>query len=200
LNNQERKGLTTMKNLRITALVTVVALMAMPAALALAVADGDEKARSLRARLIGLEEPPAVLTKARGEFRATISEDESFIDYELSFEDLEGSVTQAHIHVGQPLVNGGISVWLCGTDTNPGPVGTPRCPSSGSVSGRITADTVIGPAGQGIAAREFEELLRALRKGLTYANVHSTLAPGGEIRGQISTRRDRHKDHDDRHN
>jgi hypothetical protein len=38
--------------------------------------------------------------------------------------------------------------------------------------------------------------LRAIRKGLTYANVNSTLAPGGEIRGQISVRGD---DDDDRH-
>ena len=42
-----------------------------------------------------------------------------------------------------------------------------------------------GPAGQGIAPGEYEELLRAIRAGATYANVHSTKYPGGEIRAQL---------------
>jgi hypothetical protein len=45
---------------------------------------------------------------------------------------------------------------------------------------------VIGPAGQGIAAGEFSELVDALRAGRAYANVHSSKFPGGEIRGQIN--------------
>jgi hypothetical protein len=45
---------------------------------------------------------------------------------------------------------------------------------------------VIGPAGQGIAAGEFAEIVRAIRAGRAYANVHSTKFPGGEIRGQIN--------------
>jgi CHRD domain len=44
---------------------------------------------------------------------------------------------------------------------------------------------VIGPAGQGISAGQFDELVDAIRAGATYANVHTTLYPGGEIRGQI---------------
>lgn len=48
-----------------------------------------------------------------------------------------------------------------------------------------TAANVIGPAAQGVAIGEFEEVLRALRLGVAYANVHSDRSPGGEIRGQI---------------
>ena len=62
--------------------------------------------------------------------------------------------------------------------------GTP----GGSVAeaeGVITAANVIGPAGQGIAAGEFAELIRAIKGGRTYANVHSSSFPGGEIRGKI---------------
>jgi len=44
---------------------------------------------------------------------------------------------------------------------------------------------VIGPSSQGVAAGEFDELIRAIRAGATYVNVHSTLYPPGEIRAQI---------------
>jgi len=53
------------------------------------------------------------------------------------------------------------------------------------VTGVIDAADVIGPAGQGIAPGEFNELVRAIRSGNTYANVHTNMYPGGEIRGQI---------------
>jgi hypothetical protein len=49
----------------------------------------------------------------------------------------------------------------------------------------VTAADVIGPNGQGIAPGEFAEVLAAMREGVTYANVHSTRNPPGEIRGQI---------------
>jgi hypothetical protein len=35
---------------------------------------------------------------------------------------------------------------------------------------------------------EFDELLRAMRAGRTYVNVHSDKHPGGEIRGKLSHR------------
>lgn len=74
---------------------------------------------------------------------------------------------------------------MCQTTATPGPAGTPICPQSGTVTGTFTAANVIGPSEQGIAAGEFEELIKAMRAGVTYANVHSTKFPGGEIRGQI---------------
>jgi len=44
---------------------------------------------------------------------------------------------------------------------------------------------VIGPTDRGIAAGEFAELVRAMRNGATYVNVHSVTYPAGEIRGNI---------------
>jgi hypothetical protein len=151
--------------------------------------------RVLSAELTGYEEPPAVSSTGEGEFSARVSADGTAIEYELSYRNLEGTITQAHIHLGQKGVNGGIAVWLCGTEASSGPAGTPRCPTpSGTVSGTITADKVIGPAGQGLAPGEFAELLRALRAGVMYANVHSTRNPGGEIRGQIKAGFERGRD------
>jgi len=174
----------------------------------LILADPARADERFKATLQGYSEVPAVSSEARGEFRARISGDTSYIDYDLSYEDLEGEVTQSHIHFGQRGVSGGIAVWLCQTTANPAPAAvamlTPTCPPApGKVSGRITAGNVIGPAGQGIAVEEFAELVKAIRAGVAYANVHSRNAGGvtgnfngGEIRGQISDSRDRRDDRD----
>jgi CHRD domain-containing protein len=147
-----------------------------------------EHGRRLKADLKGLNEVPAVSSVARGSFRAVINDDETEIAFQLNYSGLEAPVTQSHIHFGQPFISGGISVWLCGNPPLVPPAGTPGCPDPGDgpeVTGTIMAANVIGPAGQGIAVGEFAELIRAIRKGDAYANVHSTKFPGGEIRGQI---------------
>jgi hypothetical protein len=170
-------------------LAAAVAVVAIASVATVAVAGGGNQ---IREKLTGDEEVPVVLTGAEGKFKATIASDE--IDYELRYEDLEGAITQAHIHIGQRLANGGISVWLCGNPNPPAvnpPAGTQACPPSpATITGTITAANVVGPAGQGIAANEFDELVDAIRDGFTYANVHSSLAPGGEIRGQLNDRDD----------
>lgn len=136
--------------------------------------------------LRSFEEVPAVSSTARGFFKARVREGAGTIEYELSYQGLQGDIRQAHIHVGQRSVNGGISVYLCQTVTNPDPTGlAPVCGASpATVTGTLTAANVIGPTGQGIAATEFAELVRAIRAGVAYVNVHSSLFPGGEIRGQ----------------
>ena len=39
---------------------------------------------------------------------------------------------------------------------------------------------------QGIDTGEYQELVRAIDAGKTYANIHSTKWPGGEIRAQLN--------------
>jgi hypothetical protein len=176
-----------MQSLRVAVLASVAALLMVAGSEDVTQAD-HRRVRSLRADLHGFEEPPAVSSTGSGHFQARINRDGTGFDYELSYEDLEGTVTQAHIHLGQRGVNGGISIWLCETATNPSPVATtPTCegPNSGMVQGTVIAADVVGPAGQGVAVAEFAEILRAMRTGVTYANVHTTKHPGGEIRGQV---------------
>ena len=112
--------------------------------------------------------------------------DDSSMEFELTYEDLEGTVTtQAHVHLGNKSDSGGVSYFLCGGG------GRPACtPTSGTFTGTVTAADIIGPTGQGIAPGEFAEVLRATRAGVTYANVHTNKHPGGEIRGQIRARGD----------
>src|SRR5947209_11946567 len=103
------------------------------------------------------QEVPAVSTGATGEFRAEISRDGSAIDWELSFSGLQAPVTQAHIHVGQRSVIGGIVIWLCQTATNPAPASvtalTQTCPQSGTITGTAAAANVVATAAnQQIAA------------------------------------------------
>jgi hypothetical protein len=177
---------------RKSALASAATAAALFASLTATVASDDDhghRARRLKADLRGFGEVPAVSTAARGSFRAVLSEDESEITYRLDYADLQGTVTQSHIHVGAHHTNGGISVWLCGTAALPGPAGTPLCGEPGGdgpeATGTLTTANVIGPTAQLITAGEFAELVRAIKAGVTYANVHTSAVPGGEIRGQI---------------
>ena len=165
------------------------------ATLLLLVTVGVAHAERSQATLTGYDEVPSVSTLASGEFRAVINRNEDSIDYELSYSGLEGTVTQAHIHFGQLSVIGSIVIWLCQTGTNPSPVaGTPLCPQSGTVTGTVTASDVIAAntTSQRILAGELAEVIRAIRAGAAYVNVHSTpLTQSGEIRGQIRASRRR---------
>ncbi|MGH8027463.1 MAG: CHRD domain-containing protein [Pseudoxanthomonas sp.] len=152
--------------------------------LALCCAAAVSQAQTITIPLRGFEEVPSISSGAHGMFRARV--DNGAIAYRLSYEGLQGDVRQAHIHLGQKSVNGGVSVFLCQTAANPDPTGlAPTCPASGEIAGLLLPANIIGPSGQGITAGEFAELVAAIRKGVAYVNVHSTLFPAGEIRGQL---------------
>jgi hypothetical protein len=185
------------------ALLSIGLLMIVGSAVDALADDRDHdghRGKSFEAKLSGYNEvhfsggAPATLrgavsTKAKGRFHARI--DGEMIHYRLSYEGLEGAVTQAHIHFGQKHTVGGIVVWLCQTEGTPapGPVAgmTPLCqgPNDGVVEGTIVAAQVLEQTLQGIEAGNFDELVAAIRAGATYANVHSALHPPGEIRDQI---------------
>src|SRR5262249_24817761 len=131
--------------------------------------------------------------------------------YQLTYRDLEALVTQSHIHFGQKSVNGAIEIWLCGNPerlpaAGQPPAGTQRCPDppaggTATITGTLTAANVTGqaagpPAGQGIQPGEFDEIIRAMKAGKTYVNIHSVKFPGGEVRSHIHTS-DEGDDHND---
>ena len=177
-----------MKKARL-ALIVLFGASAMLFVAALATAGSGSSNFRARGGLSGYQETPATLsTTANGTFRARVADNGQSFHWTLSYAALEGTITQAHIHFGARALGGGISVWLCGTATNPGPAGTQVCPPPpATIEGDADAADVIGPAAQGIAPTEFAELLAAVRAGATYANVHSTKYGGGEMRGQLSS-------------
>jgi hypothetical protein len=163
-------------------------LTALSAAFFAGGAFADDK---VKARLTGYQEVPSVSTVAGGTFEATIHPDGQAFDWEIEFSGLQGNVQQSHIHFGQRGVNGAIVVWLCGTGAPgtplAGPTGTQTCPQSGRVTGTATAANVgPGSATQQLTAGEIAEVIAAMRSGVAYANVHTTISPGGEIRGRVN--------------
>lgn len=151
----------------------------------LAGAKNGKGSSHARAHLNGYNEVPgSISTMARGEFRAMIDKQANTITFTLTYSSIEGgTATAAHIHFGQrhTAAAGNVSAWLCGGGSKPTACPTP----GGTVTGTIAASDVIGPSAQGIQAGEIAELIRAIRAGATYVNVHSTTYGGGEIRGQI---------------
>jgi hypothetical protein len=184
-------------------LISAALALAFVATSALAVGADDQHRRRERfsATLTGYEETPSTIsTGARGKLTLELITDSlgMALEYELSYEGIEGGAVPpatgaafvAHIHFGARKTSGGVSAFLCGN------AATPVCPvTAGTVTGTIRPASVVGPAAQGIDPGDFDELIRAMRAGATYGNVHSTPnRAGGEIRGQIRARGD--DDHD----
>ena len=167
--------------------LTVVAVLAVVFALTQPVMAADQ----FGARLRGLEEVPSISTPGQGFFLGTMNAAGTAMDYSLFYFDTRDVVTQAHIHIAQKGVNGGIVLFFCSNLAPPAapvplPPPCPNGPGVNSVNGTLTAANVITQAGQGIGAGQFAEVIRAIRAGNSYANVHTNLFPGGEIRGQVT--------------
>ena len=178
------------RRVRLAIGIGVVATITMIATGATAGEGGDRDPGAVRERLTGYQEDPLALsTTGTGDFRARIGPGDK-ITYSLHYSSLEGTVTQAHIHLGGKAQSGGISVFFCSNLGN-GPAGTQACPPApATVTGTIRPADVIGPVAQGIDPGQFAELAAAIRAGTTYVNVHSTKYQGGEIRAQLD-----HGDH-----
>ena len=159
-------------------LLLVIAAVGLTLVALAPIAAGDDN-REWRASLNGYLEVPSISTGARASFHTRLNDAGDRLSYTLTIRNFSENPLFAHIHFARPDVNGGVIAFLCGGG------GKPACPANGTVTGTIMAANVIGPAGQGIAAGEFGELIRAMRNGATYANVHSPTYPGGEIRGAI---------------
>jgi hypothetical protein len=143
------------------------------------VAFGNRDRDEFHAQLIGLNEVPSINTQGTANVRLQLSSDK--IEFDLTYANLSANPAAAHIHFGQRRTNGGVMVFFCGGG------GKPACPAStsGSISGTIVATDVVGPTTQGVQPGDLAAVLRAIRSGASYANMHTANFPNGEIRGQI---------------
>jgi hypothetical protein len=148
--------------------VKKLALLAVPAALALIVA-GAAGARSqatriqVAAAMNAADERPAPkgdVSAARGTFKATVTKSDAgaVLNWELTFTNLSGPATAAHIHVADR--------------GQPGPVVVPLC-----------APCTTGATG---TANISATVLNAIENDRAYVNVHTASNPAGEIRDQVS--------------
>lgn len=183
-----------MKRLWLYAAAMLAVAAAVAGGSAFAGGRDDHGGGSFATRLNGYNEvvgPGSISTIGRGRFSAKIDKSAKTISYRLTYV-LENAATQSHIHFAQRHVGGGVVAFLCGGGSKP------ACPAGVSapatVTGTITAADVIGPASQGIEAGSFDELVRAMKAGATYVNVHSSRWPAGEIRGQLGHKDRRYDD------
>jgi hypothetical protein len=129
------------------------------------------------AKLRGRFEVPPVRTNARGSAHFRLSEDGTRLFFKIFLEDIE-DVTVAHIHLGEKGVNGPVVVTLFG------PLEKPVSIVEAEFTGVITRRDLEGP----LEGCSLEALIRQMKKGNTYVNVHTFEHPDGEIRGQIERR------------
>ena len=163
----------------------VSGLMIVPAAMAApheeefhAVFSGFNEVGALNAQT------GAIFSPGRATLELELNRADQTLTFVLKYSGLSAPVTQSHIHFGKVHMAGGVMVFFCSNVG--GPPGTQPCPANGgTVTGTISAANVIGPATQGVTAGEFQAVVDALESDTTYANIHSTAFPAGEIRGEI---------------
>ena len=127
-----------------------------------------------KATLTGKDIVPPVETQATGEVTFTLSKDGKELTYTLTVKDIENA-TAAHIHAGKKGENGGP---LAGLFAGPKKEGM----YSGELAkGTITDKNLMGP----LAGKKIKDLVKIIKGGGAYVNIHTEKNPNGEIRGQI---------------
>jgi hypothetical protein len=129
--------------------------------------------KSFKAMLVGSESVPAVETMAKGDATFTPIKDEEALSYYVTVSDID-NVTAAHIHLGKKGENGP-PVALITNEKKAGKF-------SGTIAeGTITKKDLMGS----MTGKSVEDLIKQIKKGNAYLNVHTEKYPNGEIRGQI---------------
>ncbi len=165
--------------------IVLVAVLAALAVVSYAVAAGgsgkfDESLSGYR-RILRTSRPPGT-APSRPSSRRTAPRSATGCRIQIS----KGPPPQAHIHLGQKLVNGGISVFLCTQPRQRARRAPKLCPPApATITGTITAANVIGPAGQGIPAGAVRRARPGDEGGRHLRERPHEHGPGGEIRAQL---------------
>lgn len=103
------------------------------------------------------DHPKGTNSTASGQFTATLTG--KTLKWKLTWKNLSGPANQAHIHLGKRGISGNVLVPLC----------PPGCTSPNHGTATLTA-----------------VVIKAMKAGGTYVNVHTNKNLNGEIRGQIT--------------
>lgn len=111
-------------------------------------------------QLDGLQEVPPNASPGFGNASVTLDTTANTLNWNISWGGLIGSTTAMHFHGDAPAgVNAGVIVNI------------------GAISG------IVSPSIGGTGITDLQEA--SIMAGLWYVNIHSTVFPGGEIRGQV---------------
>jgi CHRD domain len=123
--------------------------------------------------------PKPVLTDATGKVFFQLDEAKHELSYKLEVEKLRGAY-MAHLHIGSTDKEGPIAVWL-------------YPPHNHNAPNRLIEGEFNGILSQGVIRPEdlndgitFDDLVKSMKNGKAYVNVHTKKYVRGEIRGQIT--------------
>lgn len=162
-------------------------VLAILAALAIGIGSAAQAAvLSYHADLDGPSESPPVASPGIGTAQVDVDNVAHTMRLRTNFTGLIGTTTASHIH-GPTAVAGAGTASVA--TTTPSLVGFPLGVTSGSCD--ITLDMTLASsyragfitANGGTPATAEVALFQAIADGKAYLNIHSTFAPGGEIRG-----------------
>lgn len=140
----------------------------------------------LNANLLGANEIPARVTPGTGSATLTFDDTTNILNIQSAFSGLLGPTVAAHVHCcSAPTANSPV------VTTVPAFAGFPLGVTSGTYSGSLdlTLASSFNPSyltangGSIDAARSV--FIAGLLNNQAYFNIHSTVFPGGEIRGQL---------------
>jgi len=129
---------------------------------------------SFTAKLSGGEAVPRVTSQSTGKAEFTLSKDGKELTYKLTVADIE-NVTAAHIHLGKKGKEGPPLAGLFAGPKKDGKF------SGVLAEGVLTEKDLLGS----VKGKPLTELVKLIKSGSTYVNVHTDKYPGGEVRGQI---------------
>jgi CHRD domain/Secretion system C-terminal sorting domain len=112
----------------------------------------------------GAQENPAIASPAKGTFDGIFDPFSRVLAFRIEFSGLLGKTAAAHFHTGALGTNGGVTLDLVG-------LGFPTGVTSGEMVKTIT-----------LTPQQATDLMA----GKIYANIHTAVAAGGEIRAQLN--------------
>ena len=130
---------------------------------------------SCTAQLSGGNEVPGIVNGSGGTATVSMNLVTNQITYRVDVFNLPSGVTASHIHAGAPGVAGPVVINFVVPTT---------ASNDFAIVGTATQTDLVPRPAQGI--NSMEDVAQMLLTGQSYANVHTQINGGGEIRGQLA--------------